>query len=97
MPYIKIRRRKKLQRTLGYLCQALRALPVQAGEHFGKGDLNYCITQLVLAYVEHHGKRYDTLSDVTGVLNDVKVEFERRVVAPYEDKKIEENGDVYDD
>jgi len=30
-----------------------------------------------------------------GVLECIKQEFYRRAVAPYEDKKKEENGDVY--
>lgn len=92
MPYIQPARRKRLKRHIGELCEALE------GTSFAKGDLNYAVTQLVLHYLNYHGKRYDTLSDVTGVLNDVKVEFERRVVAPYEDQKRSENGDVgYDD
>jgi len=41
------------------------------------------------------GISYDNLSDITGVLNDVKTEFERKVVAPYEDEKITENGKIY--
>jgi len=30
-----------------------------------------------------------------GVLENVKQEMYRRLAAPYEDKKAEENGDVY--
>lgn len=61
-----------------------------------KGDLNYVMTRLSQEYIVFHGKSYNTLSDVTGMLNDVKTEFERKVVAPYEDMKIEENGGIYD-
>ena len=92
MPYIKPHRRDFLGPSLSRLGQSLLDID------FTKGDLNYCITMLVIAYIHLHGKRYSTLSDVTGVLNDVKVEFERRVVAPYEDRKKADNGDVgYDD
>lgn len=58
------------------------------------GDLNYCITYLVHAYLKAHGKSYSTMNDCIGVLDAAKMEFYRRVVAPYEDIKIAENGDM---
>ena len=39
---------------------------------------------------------YKTCNDITGALINCEHEFYRRVVAPYEDKKIIENGDVYE-
>jgi cystathionine beta-lyase family protein involved in aluminum resistance len=59
------------------------------------GELNFMITVLVDEYIQLHGKRYDTLNEVIGVLECAKLELYRRVVAPYEDTKIEQNGDVY--
>lgn len=59
------------------------------------GDLNFLITRLCNAFVERHGLSYATTHDVTGVLHDVLTEFDRRVVAPYEDQKRADNGDVY--
>jgi hypothetical protein len=32
---------------------------------------------------------------MTGVIENVKTEFYRRVAVPYEDKKIADNGDVF--
>lgn len=62
----------------------------------GAGELNYVITKLVVAYIERRGDvRYERIAEVTGVLENVKQEFYRRVAAPYEDKKIVENGDTY--
>ena len=58
------------------------------------GDLNYCITVLVHEYLKAHGKSYSTMNDCIGVLDAAKAEFYRRIVAPYEDDKIQENGDV---
>jgi hypothetical protein len=58
------------------------------------GDLNYCITVLIHEYLKAHGRSYSTMNDCIGVLDAAKAEFYRRVVAPYEDKKIEENGDI---
>jgi hypothetical protein len=59
------------------------------------GDLNYLFTKLAIAYVKEHGLSYQRLNDVVGALDGAKAEFQRRVVAPYEDTKIRENGDVY--
>jgi hypothetical protein len=58
------------------------------------GELNYAITKLVLEYYEQEGG-YSSINDVLGALEGAKLEFYRRVAAPYEDTKIEENGDVY--
>jgi len=59
------------------------------------GDLNYLITELVKNYFLTRGANYQAINDVVGALENAKVEFQRRVVAPYEDRKIKENGDVY--
>ncbi len=58
------------------------------------GDLNYCITVLLHEYITEHGLSYKTLNDCIGVLEAAKMEFYRRIVAPYEDIKIAENGDL---
>jgi hypothetical protein len=59
------------------------------------GQLNYIFTQCIAAYLENKGLKYQTLAEITGSLVDAKDEFKRRIVAPYEDIKIKENGDVY--
>lgn len=59
------------------------------------GELNYLITQLIddfLNNIPYAG--YAACNDVIGALEACKLEFYRRFVAPYEDKKIESNGDV---
>lgn len=63
--------------------------PVNAGE------LNYLFTCIIRNYVRKHGLRYQQINDVVGALEGAKAEFQRRVVVPYEDSKIAENGDVY--
>jgi hypothetical protein len=46
-----------------------------------------------LEYKRRRGLRgYESLK---WVFDDVKTEFYRRVVSPYEDEKIKQNGDVY--
>lgn len=60
------------------------------------GEFNYVITELIKSYVNKHGLSYRTINDVIGVLEASKLEFYRRIAVPYEDIKIEENGDVYE-
>jgi hypothetical protein len=82
MPYIKQEKRKELANFL--------AMPRTAGE------LNYMVTCLVNDYITKVGSlEYQTINDVVGALEGAKLEFYRRVAAPYEDTKIKENGDVY--
>lgn len=61
------------------------------------GDLNYVLTRAVVRYIETRprGLCYDSVNEVVGVLECMKLELYRRVAAPYEDQKIDENGDVY--
>jgi len=59
------------------------------------GELNYMITILLLDYWNTQKQNYQTLNDIIGALEGAKMEFYRRVVVPYEDDKIKQNGDVY--
>jgi len=60
------------------------------------GELNYTITCVVRDYIRDKGLSYQTINDLMGALEGAKLEFYRRVASKYEDKKIEDNGDVYD-
>lgn len=59
------------------------------------GELNYALTCLVNYWIEFSGLNYRTISEVVGALECAKLEAYRRIAAPYEDRKIEANGDVY--
>jgi hypothetical protein len=59
------------------------------------GQLNYAITCVLKDYIEMNDLNYQTINDIVGALEGAKLEFYRRVAAPYEDTKIKENGDVY--
>lgn len=59
------------------------------------GELNYDITNSIIKYYHDKELNYQTINDILGALEGAKLEFYRRVVVPYEDKKIKENGDVY--
>lgn len=89
MPYIKSERRTFLNREIGNLVDKLRDLGSV------KGDVNYTITRVVLgAMCPESGWSYQTLSDAVAALKDAATEVERRLLAPYEDKAKERNGDV---
>ena len=65
------------------------------------GELNFQITCLINKYLKHkgfkhNGLNYDTINDILGAIEGSKLEFNRRIAAPYEDGKIESNGDVYE-
>ena len=83
MPYIKQERRREMQ------------LQLDGGNANTAGELNYQLTVVCKDYMEHKGLSYATINDIVGALEGAKLEFYRRVAAPYEDKKIIENGDCY--
>lgn len=64
------------------------------GEPKTPGVLNYYITNLLDEYVSGQ-LCYQSINDCLGALEGAKLEFVRRVVNSYEQKKLEENGDVY--
>ena len=78
-----------------YIKQNERNLDLDFPLFYSPGTLNYFITKTILAYIEEKELSYNTIATVTGVLENVKQEFYRRVAVPYEDKKIAENGDVF--
>lgn len=82
MPYITQERRNDLADT--YSERDIIKTP---------GELNYKLTELCIEYLDTPS--YQDYNDVIGALEACKLEFYRRLVSPYEDKKIEENGDVY--
>lgn len=88
MPYIDREARKAYDADIAGLLESI-------GAHTPAGDMNYLITRLLSAWLEMRGVSYASLADVVKVLETAKLEFYRRVVAPYENRKIEENGDVY--
>jgi len=59
------------------------------------GELNYAITRIIRDYVRDNGLNYQVINDLMGALEGAKLEFYRRLAAPYEDGKINDNGDVY--
>ncbi len=59
------------------------------------GQLNFLFTKIIQFYLARKGVSYSSFNDILGAFEGAKLEFYRRVVSPYEDNKITENGDVY--
>jgi hypothetical protein len=82
MPYIKQERRPDLNKVVIAMSEA----SVKAD-----GDLNYILYRFCKYHV---APSYNNYKNFLGELNEATEEIRRRLLAPYEDKKIEENGDV---
>jgi len=87
MPYIKKEDREKWKVIIDEVVNKLNFSPENAVE----GELNYLITSILKKV---YSPKYFNYNRAMGLLECIKAEFYRRVVSPYEDKKIEENGDV---
>lgn len=83
MPYIQQKQRIKL-------------IPDDTKVATEVGELNFMLTTMCQQYFIARGGRYQQINDIIGALECCKLEFYRRLVAPYEDKAIERNGDVYE-
>lgn len=97
MPYTKQQERDLLDPLIDELAERIVTLAKQGeeGNDF-EGHLNYTCTRLSLKILKLlFGRfRYKRSPDFRGVFFDIAEEFYRRLVAPYEDKQIEKNGDV---
>lgn len=58
------------------------------------GELNYIISRIVAKFLLSNGINYANMNHISGTLDCVKSEFQRRVMGPYEDNKIVKNGDI---
>ena len=85
MPYISEQNRRELM----WVGQALE--DVNKCKKISAGELQY----IIALAIKHIGpENYQDMNDIMGALAGAQMEFYRRTVAPYEDKKIKENGDV---
>lgn len=82
MPYIEIDKRKKFEPK----CEVANF----------PGELNFQISMLLKNYIDKHGIKYQNCNDAMGALEGAKLEFYRRIVAPYEALAADRNGDIYE-
>lgn len=82
MPYVKQEKRPELDKIVKLMSEK----NIKAD-----GDLNYILYKYCK---EHIPTSYNSYKNYCGELRQCATEIERRIVAPYEDEKIKENGDV---
>lgn len=87
MPYIKQKARKKWKEIIDEIIENLKPLDVTEID----GELNYLVTSILK---KAYPPRYFNYNRAIGLLECIKQEFYRRDVAPYENLKKDENGDV---
>jgi len=97
MPYIKKELRERMEKQLSDLVTTLNLMRMQLDgpstpiQEF-TGVLNYTITKICVGMKPRNYHEYHAL---LGLFVAVPLELYRRRIAPYEDQKIKENGDVY--
>ena len=91
MPYITQDKRDVLDSTINQLHRLLVGLESDDENNNTEGNLNYVITRLLQMC---YGTSYREINDAIGMLECCKLEFYRKVAAPYEDQKEFENGTI---
>lgn len=87
MPYISQSHRALVDGPINQILRELHRLP----EEDRGGVLNYIITRIVVALA---ARSYRSMRGYVGDIQCCLLEFYRRHLAPYEDEKITQNGDV---
>lgn len=81
-----------------YITKTRRKVIDEGGDPLNAGELNYAFTSLIVRYIKATGElNYQKINDVLGALSGAAREFYRRVAMPYENRKISDNGDVYEE
>ena len=91
MPYIKEEKREELDPCIDNLIRCLDPEKDLIIDNI-LGDINYTFSRILGGLMG--SPSYNKIAMITGVLENIKQEFYRRVAEPYEDKRILENGDI---
>jgi len=88
MPYIKHERRDAFDDFIFEIAEEIE----------NAGEFNYVISKIAGCLVNQGiDTSYEFLNAVDGAMGLAQAEFRRRFVFPYEDLKIIQNGDLFDD
>lgn len=94
MPYINMIQRRDVDKELNALINNL----MEVDSESLPGIVNYCVSKMLWSLCgKGHSegvKRYHRMNAMIGALQCVQLELYRRVVVPYEDEKIEQEGDI---
>lgn len=108
MPYIKEENRNNLDIAIAniankikengqyYVNQQMKEDRLLSNEELATvlGDINYCVSRIISILMGRPS--YPKIAMITGVLENIKQEYYRRVAQSYEDKKLIENGDIHE-
>lgn len=96
MPYINEEERQELDECISQMVECIINTKVGLNnpQDFSNflGRINYCFSRVIMGVMRNIS--YKNIAMVTGVLENIKQEFYRRAAAPYENQKINENGDI---
>lgn len=107
MPYIKEQNRLEIDSCIDRMIECLKenVIPTERNPYSDpyqnltnedllgiSGDINYTFSRILGGLMGQVS--YGKIAIITGVLENIKQEFYRRVASSYEDKKIAENGDI---
>lgn len=92
MPYIKKKDRDYYNIDIEILADKIRD-KVKCDKQLRPGHLNYILTKLFMK-VYGPSMRYADHNELLGMLEACKLEWYRRKTSPYEDEKIDSEGDV---
>jgi hypothetical protein len=96
MPYINQEERQELDSAIASIVNSIKNNNTSLNNpHDLKnylGRLNYCFSRIATGVMGDVS--YSKIAMITGVLENVKQEFYRRLASTYEDQKIIENGDI---
>ncbi|KKK89467.1 hypothetical protein LCGC14_2732800 [marine sediment metagenome] len=86
MPYIEKQRKAELKPLLDKINLA------------GSGELTYAVSILMMNFLKRtspHLLTFSILNSCIGAVERATDEFKRRILDPYEQQKIRDNGDIY--
>ena len=96
MPYINEEERIELDAAIENMTQSIRdiqshlANPNDFSIYLGR--INYCFSRVIAGLMKDVS--YKKIAMITGVLENIKQEFYRRVAENYENNKIAQHGDI---
>lgn len=96
MPYIDEEERMELDSCIDQMIECISNTRVHLNNpnDFSNflGRINYCFSRVIIGVMKTIS--YKNIAMATGVLENIKQEFYRRLASKYEDAKIISNGDI---
>jgi len=96
MPYINEDERQQLYDAIENITKCIKDIKTHLDDpndfSIYLGRINYVFSQIICNLMKEPS--YKKIAMITGVLENIKQEFYRRVASSYENNKIIENGDI---